>query len=128
MSNHWYNSLNKSEYKIDEWVFRYIWPVIFMMIAKSFFIVYNSQKCPGMCNITKIFIIHFILNILWGTIFFDMKNIQLAMFNMLLVFSSLIMIMKKIKTINYDAYKLLIPYFIWICIALYFNLFIYFNN
>ena len=128
MSNNWYNSLNKSNFKLNNWVFKYIWPVIFIMIIKAFFLVYKSKKCPGMCDITKIFIIHFILNVIWGTIFYDMKNITLAMFDMLLVFGSLIFIMKKIHKIDKYAYKLLIPYFVWICIALYFNLFIYFNN
>jgi len=128
MSQNWYKNLNKSEYKLNDWVFKYIWPVIFLMIIKAFFIVYKSKKCKGMCNITNIFIIHFILNVIWGFIFYDMKNITLAMFDMLLVFSSLIYILIKIKKIDNNAFKLLIPYFIWICIALYFNLFIYFNN
>ena len=95
MSQNWYKNLNKSEYKLNDWVFKYIWPVIFLMIIKAFFIVYKSKKCKGMCNITNIFIIHFILNVIWGFIFYDMKNITLAMFDMLLVFSSLIYILIK---------------------------------
>lgn len=123
--NLWYEQLNKSSLTPPNCLFSPVWSFLYLLIGISI-INYLSGE------FTKIgillFIIQLILNFIWTPVFFGQKDIKLAFFILInLVIFVLFTINEFMKTNQFAGY-LLVPYFIWLLLALYLNYYIVINN
>jgi len=64
-----------------------------------------------------IFWIHLILNGLWSMIFFGAHNIQLAFYNIILIWILILFLIIRFWKLSKPASLLLIPYFLWVSFA-----------
>lgn len=124
----WYNRLNKSKYTPSSWVFSVVWPILYICMIISFIIVKRNEKCKNYCNPLKFFTIQLLFNLIWTTIFFKFKNIKLALLDLILIIIFTLITIIQFYKISLTATLFLIPYFLWLCFALYLNLYIVFNN
>lgn len=124
----WYNRLNKSKYTPSSWVFGVVWPILYICMIISFIIVKRNEKCKNYCNPLKFFTIQLLFNLIWTTIFFKFKNIKLALLDLILIIIFTLITIIQFYKISLTATLFLIPYFMWLCFALYLNLYIVFNN
>lgn len=124
----WYNRLNKSKYTPSSWVFGVVWPILYICMIISFIIVKRNEKCKNYCNPLKFFTIQLLFNLIWTTIFFKFKNIKLALLDLILIIIFTLITIIQFYKISLIATLFLIPYFLWLCFALYLNLYIVFNN
>ena len=126
--NPWYIELNKSSHTPPGYIFSIVWPLLYISLA---IFGYNLNKAKKSKSITKLYIIYWIqmlLNWSWSYIFFNLKMTFIAL--ALLVFIVLInfvIIFGLIKLHNKNWY-IIIPYFLWICFALYLNTIIVISN
>ena len=121
----WYKSLNKSKLTPPDFVFSIVWNILYLMITISF-IIYIRDK-PTQFGII-FFIIQIILNLSWSPVFFGFKNIKLAFYIIiLLVISLFLTIINFYKTNKLSSY-LLLPYLLWVLLAIYLNYYIIINN
>lgn len=121
----WYTSLYQAPWTPEGWVFGAAWTSI--MICFSIYMAFLFLKEPS--NKVKIlFLVQFILNVSWNYVFFNQHwvGLGLAVIIGLTVVIALFLFLFK-NTLQYKT-LLILPYFIWLCIAVSLNAYILLNN
>ncbi len=121
----WYTSLNQAPWTPPGWVFGVAWTTI--MLCFSIYMAFLYLKNPSM-KVKVLFSIQFVLNVIWNYIFFNKHLIALGLaviIGLTIVVALFMFIYKnelKVKTL------LILPYFLWLCIATSLNAYILLNN
>jgi benzodiazapine receptor len=117
--NLWYKNLNKSPLSPPDYVFSLVWLILYVLIIISFILNINNK------NALIFFILQLFFNLIWTYIFFNLKNPELSLLDLLLViiFSILYFI-----NINQTGKYLIIPYILWLLFAFYLNLYVVIYN
>jgi benzodiazapine receptor len=121
----WYTSLNQAPWTPPGWVFGVAWTTI--MLCFSIYMAYLYLKMPT-SKIKILFLIQFVLNVIWNYVFFNQHLVTIGLIiimGLTIVVGSFLFSFKnelKTKTL------LIVPYFIWLCIATSLNAYILFNN
>ena len=126
-NNKFYKSLIKPSFTPPSLVFQTVWPILYILMAVSFFIILGNNSPLKPFAIT-VFVLQLVLNFLWSPVFFIFGKIKLALlisFFMLISVGIMILLFFQISEI---AGILQIPYFIWLLFATFLNAsFIYLN-
>ena len=121
----WYLGLEKAPWTPDGWVFGAAWTLI--MVLFSFYMTMLYLKRPT-TKVATLFIVQFVFNISWNFLFFNQKLVDLALINIILltviVSAFFITYLKDLK----GKSILILPYFIWLCIATSLNLYVSLYN
>jgi benzodiazapine receptor len=121
----WYTSLNQAPWTPPGWVFGVAWTTI--MLCFSIYMAYLYLKTPTY-KVKILFLIQFVLNVIWNYVFFNQHLVTIGLIiimGLTIVVGSFLFSFKnelKTKTL------LIVPYFIWLCIATSLNAYILFNN
>ena len=86
------------------------------------------KKCNPYCYALTIFFIQLLINLSWTTIFFKLKNIKLALLTLIIIFGLVVYTYVLFNKIDKIASYLLIPYLLWLLVALSLNIYIVMNN
>lgn len=126
--NEWYKNLNRAPWSPPSLVFGIVWPILYTLMAIAFIMVWKDEKCYPYCTPLTFFLIQLIFNLCWTTIFFKLKLPKLALLDLIatLVFS--IITYSQFSKINSLSGKLLIPYIVWLFLALSLNSYIVIMN
>jgi len=121
----WYKKIKKSGLTPPDRVFSIVWTILYILIIISLIIyVRNKWSKYGLL----LFIIQFILNIIWTTIFFRYRLICLSVIDILLLIVLVCLMIKEYYRVNKYSGYILIPYLIWLLLALYLNIYICLYN
>jgi tryptophan-rich sensory protein len=122
----WYAQLKKSPLNPPSWVFGVVWPILYLTLAWSFARYYFRRPAGDMA--WTWFVAQMLLNGLWTTIFFRLKEPTWA----LLCIVGMIVLTAWTGVLFYAIDQvsafILIPYFVWLCFATYLNAYIVWNN
>lgn len=97
---------------IPPWIFPIVWTTLYILMGISSYLVYEETK-----EISKIYIIQLIFNLLWSFIFFTFNLKTLAFIWILLLILLVIIMIRDFLSTNRLAGYLQIPYLIWLFIA-----------
>ncbi|MFB6246412.1 MAG: TspO/MBR family protein [Candidatus Pacearchaeota archaeon] len=114
-STKWYDSI-KPEITPPSRVFPVVWNVLFLQIAISLYLIWTNNESRAK-DIAIIYGSNFALNILWSAIFFGLKSLQVAFFELILLWISIGIMVFYSHQFNKNASYLLIPYFLWVAFA-----------
>lgn len=118
----WYQSLNKPIFTPPDWLFTPVWTMLYILMGISLFLFIKSRTKHEKTLPLVLFFIQLGLNLGWTTVFFDYQQIQTAMvISIVLLILVLLTIQQFYKVSKVSAY-LLVPYFIWLCIAAYLSI------
>lgn len=121
----WYQNLNKAPWTPSGWVFGVAWTTI--MICFSIYMAYLYKLLPS-GKLIALFTIQFGLNVIWNYLFFNQHLITFSLICIVLLTTVVAIFLftyyKELKAIT----LLILPYFIWLCIATSLNAYILFNN
>ena len=121
----WYINLNQAPWTPPGWVFGAAWTTIMICfsIYMAFLVLKNSSR-----EVKVLFFIQWILNVSWNYIFFNkhMVGFGLVVIAVLTILVGLFLI--RYKTELKTKSLLILPYFVWLCIATSLNGYIFFNN
>jgi len=122
----WYLNLKKPSLIPPPILFSIVWFILYIMIGVSYYIALKNKQF-----IYWIFpIIHLLLNLLYTPLLFGAHNLILSSIVLLLTLITAIIVL--ILFYIYDktgkAYKLLIPYILWLLVANYLGWSVYFLN
>ena len=92
------------------------------MIITAFFT--NKKYCLN-CKSTYFYILQFVFNLIWTTVFFKLKMPKTAL---LVLFSTLFFTIMYFLESNTISKLLLFPYMLWLSFAGYLNTYIVINN
>lgn len=124
----WYNTLEKSPLSPPNYVFGIVWPILYVMMFLSLYLVWTNQKCYPYCPPITLFIVHLALNMMWTTIFFKWQMPKLALLDLILILGLVGLSYTQFYQIQKVSAYLLIPYLLWLCFALHLNLYIVVYN
>lgn len=119
----WYDSI-KPGITPPSFVFPIAWTTLFVLIALSMYFSWIKANDQQRNKIMVFYLINFILNILWSAIFFGMKQTSLALFEIVVLWMSILSLMIVNWRINKTATWLLLPYFLWVSFATLLNILI----
>lgn len=74
------------------------------------------------------YFLQLVLNLLWSPLFFWQRNITLALVDAILLWACVAVTIYFFSRENETAAYLLVPYQIWLCVAVYLNLYIVIYN
>ena len=118
--NNFYENLTKPEFTPPSKVFSIVWPILYILMAVSFFIVLGSENPLKPWAVT-IFIVQLIMNFLWSPVFFVLGKIKLALFISILLMVSVLLMIILFFCISKVAGILQIPYLLWLIFATFLN-------
>lgn len=123
MDNSFYSSLNLPPLTPPNWVFSVVWIIIYILIAVSTTIIFTKYDFSNRSRKYWLtFAINFLFNQVFSFVFFNVQSLLLSFIVVLIVFLTAIALYKQTKILNSLAAKLLIPYLIWLVVALYLSL------
>jgi benzodiazapine receptor len=110
----WYASLVKPPFNPPSWIFGPVWIALYALMGLSLYLILSyGFKKKGIKTALNLFTLQLIANVLWSIIFFGMKNIQLALIEIIILLVLVLLTILKFYKINKEAAYLLIPYFLW---------------
>lgn len=121
----WYTSLSKAPWTPPGWVFGAAWTTI--MICFSVYMVYLYLKV-SIHKFIWLFLIQFVLNVLWNFLFFNQHLIILGLINIIALTAVVAVFMFKFSSELKLKTLLILPYFVWLCIATSLNAFVVIYN
>lgn len=98
-------------------VFPIVWTVLYTLMGVSSYLIYKETN-----EISKIYIIQLVVNLLWSFIFFNLELFTIAFIWILLLILLVIIMIRDFIPKNKLAGYLQIPYLIWLIIAAILNL------
>lgn len=116
----WYTELVKPGWAPEPSVFGMVWGVLYVTIAIAF--VYTCYKTFGAGAtwpkyIFYIFLFNIFVNVIFTPIQFGLRNLPLAMVDILLILGSCFALVYYIFPYSKWMSVLLAPYTLWVCIA-----------
>ena len=115
----WYSSLTKASFNPPDWIFAPVWTTLYLFMTIAIWSAW--QKNNYNINLVYIYLIHLFFNTTWSIVFFVFHNIFLALINLIILISLIILLMVKFKTVSKLSFYIMIPYLLWCCYALILN-------
>jgi translocator protein len=126
--NEWYQKLKKAPWNPPSYVFGVVWTILYILMAISAYLIFINKKCNPFCYALTIFFVQLLINLSWTTIFFNLRMIKFALFVLVLIFALVIYTYVLFNKIDKIASYLLIPYILWLLVALSLNIYIVIYN
>ena len=123
----WYLSLQKSSLTPPNIVFPIVWNILFVLMAIAAWRVSEKQR-QKLSYAVALFIIQLGFNVLWSYLFFGLQRPDLAMIDILILWTLILFTVLIFYRIDKLAGALLIPYLTWVGFAIYLNYTIYILN
>ena len=117
-----YETLMKPEVIPPDWLFPFIWTILFVLIGFAGYYVWNFYKSDRLRKIfAGLYAVNGLLIYLWPYMFFTQQSISGALYVIIgLIIVIELMILVAFKTNHKSAY-MLIPYLLWILFVIYLN-------
>jgi benzodiazapine receptor len=120
-TNNWYQELPKAPWTPPGWVFGAAWFTIMSLFSIFMSVVLISSK--NKTRTTLIYVVQLILNISWNPIFFYFHEIFIGLIILIMLLISLLLLLIQTNTMNNSTGFLLMPYLIWLAVAISLNLY-----
>ncbi len=122
----WYQNLNKAPWTPPGWVFGAAWTTI--MFCFSFYLSFLWEKIDNRKLFVTLYVLSLVLNVMWNPVFFFWHKIGLG-----LVLISALTILTAFFFFHYRTLLglksvLILPYLIWLIIAVSLNAYVLANN
>lgn len=121
MDMSWYNTLIQPAFTPESWVFTPAWLFLYGLILLSLLVYKNSDSENNKMVGYIFFSVQLILNFLWTPAFFVLHNIPLSFAIICLLLAFVIVTTIEFFRISKISSALLVPYFLWLCFAVYLN-------
>lgn len=118
--SYWYIYLNKPSFNPPSWIFAPVWSILYILMGVALSKIIRL-KSKDKKILFFLFIIQFILNLIWSSIFFYFHKIDFAFYDICLLWMIVFLLIIKAKN-NKILLLLFLPYFFWISFALILNL------
>jgi tryptophan-rich sensory protein len=118
----WYKDLNKPSFNPPNYLFGPVWTILYILMGVALYFIWTSNNKTAII----FFIIQLALNFAWSLLFFQLKNPLIALIEILLLLTAMILTVfyARNPTVTY----LFIPYILWVSFATILNASIFFLN
>lgn len=117
----WYYALQKPTWQPPDWLFGPVWTTIYVLTGIAGVRAWRR----GNPRQQKIFLlalgVNIVLNILWSVLFFTVKRPDLALFEVVPLWLSVLWLVLLVRPYALLSSVLLLPYLLWVAFAAYLN-------
>jgi benzodiazapine receptor len=125
----WYPSLKKPKYTPPNKVFAPVWTTLYILMGLSVFLIWQKGLATdGVLLAFVLFWVQLVFNALWSVIFFGMKSKGGGVITIIVLWFIILATIITSFRISAWAGILLVPYIIWVSIASYLNIGIWWLN
>jgi len=124
----WYVTLNKPSFNPPNYLFAPVWTTLYTLMGISLFIIWRSPEGRNRNNALVIFAIQITLNFFWSFLFFKFNLPGVALFEIVLLWTSILMMIILFRPISKLAAYLQVPYLLWVSFATVLNAGIWYLN
>lgn len=107
----------RSKWNPPGWVFGVVWPILYLLLGYSSYLVWQDRDKKDTQNILQKYIIHLLLLLLWWPYFVYFPNAIFATISLFLLAISAVYIGWEFYIINKTAGYCWIPYIAWLFFA-----------
>ena len=125
----WYTTLQKPSFTPPNWLFAPVWLTLFFLMGISLYLVWNKGlKNKRVKNSLYLFGLQLILNAVWSLLFFGLRSPFLGLIEIVFLWVFILLTILKFYKISRTAAWLLVPYIVWVSVALMLNFSIWWLN
>ena len=121
-STSFYTLINKPPLSPPSIVFPIVWTILYLLLG------YSSYRVREDKDSLKLFYTNLFINGIWTLVFFNMQNYLQGFVLVLAMIILQVFILIRFKKVDELAFKLNIPYLIWLFFAAYLSLGVYILN
>jgi len=119
----WYFALRHPEWKPPDAAFGAIWTLIFTLCAGSGALAWQAAGSHALRRrVAVLFAVNAVLNIVWSGLYFKLQRPDWALIEGVFLWASIWVLMVGVWRISRWASALLLPYAVWVSIAMVLNL------
>ena len=124
----WYATLNQPSFNPPNWVFGPVWTTLYIIMGISFFLIWKLEAGKQRNQAIVIFLVQLLLNFGWSFFFFYFQMIGVALIEIVLLWSTIVLMLTRFYKLNPLAAYLNIPYLLWVTFATALNAAYFFLN
>lgn len=113
----WYQHLAKPPWRPPNWIFPPVWTMLYLTIAVAGWLTWRKVGFSTSVVTWALFLIQLLLNAAWTPLFFGLHRPDLAFFDIVLLWLSILGMISVFSSISMGAALLLLPYFLWVTFA-----------
>jgi len=122
----WYTTLQKPSFTPPGWFIGTVWIILYTLMGISLYLVWNKGlRNKRVKNSLYLFGLQLILNAVWSLLFFGLRSPFLALIEIVFLWVAIAFTILKFYKISKTAGLLLIPYIVWVSVALTLNFYIW---
>ena len=122
MPGEWYASLAKPDWNPPSYVFGPVWTTLYILMGISAWLVWRKVGFSGATSVLGLFLVQLVLNSLWSYLFFGIHQPGLALIEIVILWSVILVITIGFWRISVTAGIMLLPYLCWVGFASVLNL------
>jgi benzodiazapine receptor len=127
--NTWYAGLAKPFFVPPSWAFGVVWPILYAMMGISVFLIWSRGTTESQVRVALgLFALQLVLNGLWTPIFFGLRMMALALIEIVLLWTAILVTTLAFWRICKTAACLLLPYLAWVSFAIALNAALWYLN
>jgi tryptophan-rich sensory protein len=112
----WYESI-KPAITPPNFVFGIVWTILFALIAIAMYFSISNSQGKARKKIITLFALNLIFNVLWSFLFFSRHQPALAFIDLILLWLSIVALIRISWKVSKLASWLLLPYAVWVTFA-----------
>ena len=121
MENVWYADLTQPAIQPPSWLFGPIWTTLYALMGLAVAVIWNEPPSQERTNALRLFFAQLVLNYAWSPVFFGGHYIETALVLLVVILVLALVTAKAFKNIRQVAGWLMLPYLLWLCLAVALN-------
>lgn len=121
MENDWYARLQQPDFQPPSWAFGVVWTGLYALMGLAFAIIWNEPGSPQRNDALRLFLVQLALNYAWSPVFFGGRMIEIGLLLLIAMLIAALVTAKAFRSIRKVAGWLLLPYLLWLCLAVALN-------
>lgn len=114
----WFTTINRPPIMPPNWLFGPVWTVLYVLIGISLWRAWRATPAGRERTVLIVaFAVQLVLNTLWSLLFFQWRNFTWALVELILLWVSILVLMRVAGRFDRTAMTLLIPYLAWVTFA-----------
>lgn len=119
----WYRDLRKPPWNPPNWMFAPAWTLILGLAACAGVLAWDhAHDDASRVRILALFAVNIVFQCLWSPLFVTLRRPDLALFEAMLLWLSVLALMIGLAPLSATASVLLAPYLLWVSFAVFLNL------
>ncbi|MCL4367296.1 tryptophan-rich sensory protein [Patescibacteria group bacterium] len=113
----WYQTLIKPIFTPPAVIFGPVWVSLFALMGYGLYLIWQKIEQRNIYKAVMVFILQLLVNLAWSIIFFGLRSPGVALVDILVLLTLIIITIYEFAKINQKAAWLLVPYFLWVSFA-----------